>query len=76
MGPVSMSAYFAKLGFTNAEDLADLSGAVLVGSARWSATDYFYIEARATKEWGLDPNSNDYDTGWDFDVGTGFLLNI
>jgi hypothetical protein len=76
LGPVSISGFFAKLGFDEAEDLLDPSGAVVVGTVRWSITDYFYVEGRVTNEWWLAPGAATYETTLNFDVGAGFLLEI
>ena len=76
IGPVSISGYFAKLGFGELEDLASPKEAVVVGSIRWAATDYFYVEGKVTNEWWLAPDSASYDTTLNFDFGVGFLLNI
>jgi hypothetical protein len=76
IGPVSISGFFAKLGFEEAEDLLDPVGAVVVGTVRWSITDYFYVEGRLTNEWWLAPESATYETSLNFDVGAGFQLDI
>ena len=76
IGPVSVSGYFAKLGFEDAEDILDPSGAVVVGTVRWAATDYLYVEGRVTNEWWLAPDTATYETSLDFDVGVGFQLDI
>ena len=58
------------------EDFASPKEAVVVGSIRWAATDYFYVEGKVTNEWWLAPDSASYDTTLNFDFGVGFLLNI
>jgi len=76
IGPVSISGFFAKLGFEEASDIVDPAGAVVVGTVRWSITDYFYVEGRVTNEWWLEPESATYETSLNFDVGAGFQLDI
>jgi hypothetical protein len=79
IGPVAVSAYFARLDFHTADELFDLENSVFVINARYNVMDYFYVRARVVNEWWLrhEPSGqSSYETTTDFDLGVGLMFDL
>ena len=81
LGPVSVSAYFARLDFHRFDEMFELDNSVFVLNVRYDVMDYMYVQGRVVNEWWLrhDPGGqgqSSYETTTDFDIGVGFLIDL
>jgi len=79
LGPVSVSAFYARLDFQSFEELADPRGTVFAINARYNIMDFLYVRARVLNEWWLREEANgqgSYETTTDFDFGVGVIFDL
>ncbi|MGM0576820.1 MAG: hypothetical protein ACQEXJ_13935 [Myxococcota bacterium] len=79
LGPMRLSAFFARLDFDGADDFFDPQDTVLAVSARYNIGDLFFIKARLVNEWWMrhtDSGSSAFETTTDYDLGFGLLLKF
>ena len=79
LGPVSLSLFFARLGFDSADDFFDAKNTVFAASGRYHILDWLFVSFRVVNEWWLRHDrdgSSEYETTIDFDAGIGLSLDF
>ena len=79
LGPVAVSAFFARLDFRGLDDLFDPAKTLLALTVRYNVMDLFYVRARVVNEWWLRHEVDGdgvFETTTGFDLGVGVILDL